>query len=64
MMRNNAQQALNMRRLARASIESTLEDIRGHSIWRRLRVAWVLRHQPTGGTDTVASCVVFGLEGR
>jgi excinuclease ABC subunit C len=64
MMHNNAEQALNMRRLARAGIESSLED---------LREAFDLEEAPnrlecfdishTGGTDTVASCVVFGTEG-
>ena len=64
MMHNNAEQALNMRRLARAGIESSLED---------LREAFDLDEAPdrlecfdishTGGTDTVASCVVFGVEG-
>src|SRR5271154_4356886 len=64
MMRENAGQALNMRRLARAGIESSLDD---------LREAFDLDEAPnrlecfdishTGGTDTVASCVVFGLEG-
>jgi excinuclease ABC subunit C len=64
MMHNNAEQALNMRRLARAGIESSLED---------LRDAFDLEEAPnrlecfdishTGGTDTVASCVVFGVEG-
>jgi excinuclease ABC subunit C len=64
MMHNNAEQALNMRRLARAGIESSLED---------LREAFDLDETPnrlecfdishTGGTDTVASCVVFGIEG-
>jgi excinuclease ABC subunit C len=64
MMHNNAEQALNMRRLARAGIESSLED---------LREAFDLDEAPnrlecfdishTGGTDTVASCVVFGIEG-
>ncbi|HXP64604.1 MAG TPA: excinuclease ABC subunit UvrC [Steroidobacteraceae bacterium] len=64
MVHNNAEQALNMRRLARAGIESSLED---------LRDAFDLEESParlecfdishTGGTDTVASCVVFGVEG-
>jgi excinuclease ABC subunit C len=64
MTRNNAEQALTMRRLARAGIESSLED---------LREAFDLEEAPNrlecfdishmGGTDTVASCVVFGVEG-
>jgi excinuclease ABC subunit C len=64
MMHTNAEQALNMRRLARAGIESSLDD---------LREAFDLEEAPnrlecfdishTGGTDTVASCVVFGVEG-
>src|SRR3984885_4918449 len=64
MMHENAEQALTMRGLARAGIESGLED---------LREAFDLPEVPariecfdishTGGTDTVASCVVFGEEG-
>jgi excinuclease ABC subunit C len=64
MMHENAVQALTMRGLARAGIESSLED---------LREAFDLAETPhriecfdishTGGTDTVASCVVFGEEG-
>ena len=64
MMQKNAQEALHMRGLARASIESSLDDIRD---------AFDLEETPlrlecfdishTSGTDTVASCVVFGVEG-
>jgi excinuclease ABC subunit C len=64
MMQNNARQALQMRHLARASIESSLDDV---------REAFELDDTPTrlecfdishtSGTDTVASCVVFGMEG-
>ena len=64
MMRDNAEQALKMRGLARTSIESGLQE---------LRDAFDLEEAPqriecfdishTGGTDTVASCVVFGVEG-
>ncbi len=64
MMHNNAEQALNMRRLARAGIESSLEDVREafdlEDTPQRLE-CFDISH--TSGTDTVASCVVFGLEG-
>ena len=64
MMQGNAQQALNMRGLARASVESNLEE---------LRDLFELAETPNriecfdishiAGTDTIASCVVFGVEG-
>ena len=64
MMQGNAQQALNMRGLARASVESNLEE---------LRDLFELAETPNriecfdishiAGTDTIASCVVFGIEG-
>jgi excinuclease ABC subunit C len=64
MMHENAEQALKMRALARGSIEASLEEVRD---------AFDLAEPPTriecfdishtGGTDTVASCVVFGAEG-
>jgi excinuclease ABC subunit C len=64
MMHTNAEQALNMRRLARAGIESSLEDVREafdlDEAPNRLE-CFDISH--TGGTDTVASCVVFGVEG-
>jgi excinuclease ABC subunit C len=64
MMRANAQQALTMRGLARASVEANLEE---------LRDVFDLAETPNriecfdishiAGTDTIASCVVFGVEG-
>jgi excinuclease ABC subunit C len=64
MMQENARQALNMRGLARASVEANLEE---------LRDVFNLEETPNriecfdishiAGTDTIASCVVFGVEG-
>lgn len=64
MMQANAKQALNMRGLARSSVEANLEQ---------LRDVFDLAETPNriecfdishiAGTDTIASCVVFGVEG-
>jgi excinuclease ABC subunit C len=64
MMQSNAEQALKMRGLARASIEANLEQL--HEVFNldaaptRIE-CFDISH--TGGTDTIASCVVFGVEG-
>ncbi len=64
LMHENAEQALKMRGLARANVEAGLEELRAAfdlAVPPQRIECFDISH--TGGTDTVASCVVFGVEG-
>jgi len=64
MMRDNAAEALKMRGLARSSVEANLEELADafHLAETPQRIeCFDISH--TGGTDTIASCVVFGVDG-